>query len=57
MQFGSPEFVLAIIAMAIFAGVMKTAIRARHGLSDPHPHGGGKKLELLHSPTQSAGTQ
>jgi hypothetical protein len=43
MQFGSPEFVLAIIAMAIFAGVLKTAIRARHGLSDPHPHGGGKK--------------
>ena len=44
MHFGSPEFVLAIIAMAIFAGVLKTAIRARHGLADPHPHGhGGKK--------------
>ena len=45
MGFGSPEFVLAIIAMAIFAGVLKTAIRARHGLSDPHPHdhGGGRK--------------
>jgi len=43
MQFGSPEFVLAIIAMAIFAGVLKTAIRAKHGLADPHPHGGGKK--------------
>ena len=42
MQFGSPEFVLAIIAMAIFAGVLKTAIRARHGLADPHPHGGKK---------------
>lgn len=44
MSFGSPEFVLAIIAMAIFAGVLKTAIRARHGLADPHPHGSdGKK--------------
>ena len=43
MHFGSPEFVLAIIAMAIFAGVLKTAIRAKHGLADPHPHGGGGK--------------
>ncbi len=43
MNFGGPEFVLAIIAMAMFAGVLKTAVRAKHGLSDPHPHGGGKK--------------
>jgi hypothetical protein len=43
MDFGSPEFVLAIIAMAIFAGVLKTAIRAKHGLTDPHPHSGGRK--------------
>jgi len=34
MQFGSPEFVLAIIAMAMFAGVMKSAVRAKHGMSD-----------------------
>jgi hypothetical protein len=34
MQFGSPEFVLAIIGMAMFAGVMKTAVRSKHGLSD-----------------------
>ena len=34
MQFGSPEFVLAIIGMAMFAGVMKTAIRSKQGLSD-----------------------
>jgi hypothetical protein len=34
MQFGSPEFVLAIIGMAMFAGVMKTAIRSKHGVSD-----------------------
>lgn len=43
MNFGGPEFVLAIIAMAMFAGVLKTAVRAKHGLPDPHPHGGGKK--------------
>ena len=40
---GNPEFILAIIAMAMFAGVMKTAIRARNGLSDPHPGGRGKR--------------
>ena len=39
MNFGGPEFVLAIIGMAMFAGVMKTAIRAKNGLSDPSPHG------------------
>ena len=58
MQFGSPEFVLAIIAMAIFAGVMKTAIRARHGLSDPHPHGGGRKArssEIVRLTDENAG--
>lgn len=38
MNFGGPEFVLAIIAMAMFAGVMKTAVRAKHGVPDPHPH-------------------
>ncbi len=34
MQFGSPEFVLAIIGMAMFAGVMKSAVRAKHGMPD-----------------------
>jgi hypothetical protein len=34
MQFGSPEFVLVIIGMAMFAGVMKTAVRAKHGLAE-----------------------
>jgi hypothetical protein len=45
MNFGGPEFVLAIIAMGTFAGIVKTSIRARHGLSDPHPHGGGKRAK------------
>jgi uncharacterized protein YlxW (UPF0749 family) len=43
MGFGSPEFVLSIIGMAMFAGVLKTAIRARHGIEDPHPHRSGKR--------------
>lgn len=39
MQFGSPEFVLAIIGMGMFAGVMKTAVRSKHGLPDFGRHG------------------
>lgn len=34
MNWGGPEFVLAIIAMGTFAGIAKTSIRAKHGLSD-----------------------
>ena len=34
MNWGGPEFVLAIIAMGTFAGIVKTSIRAKHGLSD-----------------------
>ncbi|OJW69853.1 MAG: hypothetical protein BGO57_09860 [Sphingomonadales bacterium 63-6] len=36
MQYGA-EFVLAIIAMAMIARVIKSAIRARHGLPDDGP--------------------
>jgi len=43
MSFGGPEFVLAIIAIGTIGGVMKTAVRAKHGLPDPHPHHGGGK--------------
>lgn len=32
MDWGGPEFVLAIIAIATLGGIMKTAIRAKHGL-------------------------
>lgn len=31
MDFGGPTFVLAIIAIAMLSGVIKTAIRAKHG--------------------------
>ncbi len=43
MDFGGPVFVLAIIGMAMFAGVFKTAIRARHGLPDNDSHGHSKR--------------
>lgn len=43
MSFGGPEFVLAIIAIGTFGGIMKTAIRAKHGLPDAPRHGGGKR--------------
>jgi hypothetical protein len=32
MNWGGPEFVLGIIALSMLAGIMKMAIRARHGL-------------------------
>jgi uncharacterized protein YlxW (UPF0749 family) len=34
MDWGGPEFVLLIIAMATGAGIIKTAIKAKHGLPD-----------------------
>ena len=39
MDWGGPEFVIAIIAIATFGGILKTWVRAKHGLSDPQPHG------------------
>jgi len=33
MSWGGPGFVLAIIAMAMIAGIVKTSIRAKHGLA------------------------
>lgn len=43
-MFWGPDFVLAIIGMAMFAGVLKTAIRARHGLPEHDlRHGRGKR--------------
>ena len=34
MNWGGPEFVLAIIAIATFGGILKTWVRASHGLPD-----------------------
>ena len=39
MDFGGPQFILAIVAMAMFAGILKTAIRARHGAYDRRGRG------------------
>ena len=40
MSFGSPAFVLAIIAMSFIAWVITTAIRARHGYPVENEWGG-----------------
>ena len=40
MDWGSPVFVLAIIAMSIIAWVITTAIRARHGYPVENEWGG-----------------
>jgi len=40
MQFGSPAFVLAIIAMSYLAWIITTAIRARHGYPVENEWGG-----------------
>jgi hypothetical protein len=34
MDWGGPQFVLAIIAIATFGGILKTWVRAHHGLPD-----------------------
>jgi hypothetical protein len=55
MQFGSPEFVLAIIGMAMFAGVMKTAIRSKNGMSDfPIGRHARRELRELRHPDESS---
>jgi hypothetical protein len=46
MNWGGPEFVLAIIAIGTFGGILKTWVRAKHGIEDPSPHGhrrGGRR--------------
>lgn len=40
MDWGGPEFIIAIIAIATFGGVLKTWVRAKHGLPErEHRHG------------------
>jgi len=56
MQMGSPEFVLAIIGMAMFAGVLKTAIRAKQGYPDPQLGGKkGRNVEIARLRDENAG--
>ncbi|MCB2067647.1 MAG: hypothetical protein KDE15_13525 [Erythrobacter sp.] len=43
MSFGGPAFILAIIAMAMIAGVVKSWIRASHGLPEPERERGHRR--------------
>ena len=40
MNWWGPEFVLAIVAITTFGGILRTWVRAKHGLPDrePRPH-------------------
>jgi hypothetical protein len=37
MNWGGPEFVLGIIAITTFGGILRTWVRAKHGLPDREP--------------------
>jgi len=40
MNWGGPEFIIAIVAIATFGGIMKTWLHAKHGVPmDERPHG------------------
>lgn len=41
MNWGTPEIVITIIAIVAFTGVLRTWVRAKHGLPD-EPHGCGR---------------
>jgi hypothetical protein len=49
---GGQEFVLIIIGMATFAGIVKTSIRAKHGLPD-FPGGGRRARRERSAETES----
>jgi len=51
---GGQEFALIVIGMAMFAGVMKTAIRSKHGLSD-FPIGRRARREMRHEREENPG--
>ena len=57
MDWGSPEFVLWIIGMAMVAGIIKTAIRAKNGMPDFPGHGGKhvRRQEIAALHEQSSG--
>lgn len=37
MDWGGPEFIIAIVAIATFGGILKTWLQAKHGVSE-HDH-------------------
>ena len=46
---GGQEFALIVIGMAMFAGIAKTSIRAKHGLPDFHSGKRGRRELGQHS--------
>lgn len=51
---GGQEFALIIIGMAMFSGVLRTAIRSKHGMPD-FPVGRHARRELRHERAESSG--
>ncbi len=43
MNLGGPDFIIAIIAIVTFGGIIKSWIRARHGLPLRDARGGSKR--------------
>lgn len=54
MSFGSPSFVMAIIAMSMLAWVITTAIRAKHGYPLEDEWGGKTVLPRDHAAESTA---
>ena len=46
MSFGSPEFVIVIVAIVMFTSVVKTALRAKYGITLGRRHRRGSQEEL-----------
>lgn len=46
MSFGSPEFVIVIVAIVMFTSVVKTALRAKYGITLRRRHRNGGHEEL-----------
>ena len=57
MDFGDPEFVLWIIGIVMIASIIKTAIRAKHGMPEFPGHGGkrARMAEIAALRDQSTG--
>jgi len=46
MDWGGPEFVIAIIAIGTFGGILKTWVRAKHGLPERDRPGRRKRHQI-----------
>jgi hypothetical protein len=52
MDWGGPEFVIAIIAIATFGGILKTWVRASHGLPEREPRHGRRGRHQIAGETE-----